>query len=78
MYGETEKKCIPGELEINGTRKLLVYADDVNILHGSTHIIKKNTETLAVTSMEIGLEVKLRKQSICRCLETSIQDKITA
>jgi hypothetical protein len=34
----------------------LFYADDVNILSGSVHIIKKNIETLLVGSKEIGLE----------------------
>jgi hypothetical protein len=34
----------------------LVYADDVNILGKSVHTIKKNTETLLVARMEIGLE----------------------
>jgi hypothetical protein len=44
-------------LKLNGTHQLLVYADDVNILGGSVHSIKKNTEALAVASKEIGLEV---------------------
>jgi hypothetical protein len=42
---------------LNGTHKLLVYADDVNILDGSIHTIKKNTEALVVASKENGLEV---------------------
>jgi len=44
-------------LKLNGTHHLLVYADDVNILGGSVHAIKKNTETLVVASKEIGLDV---------------------
>jgi len=35
----------------------LVYADDVNILGGSIHTIKKNTEALVVIGKETGLEV---------------------
>jgi len=35
----------------------MVYADDNNILGGSVHTIKKNTESLAVASKEIGFEV---------------------
>jgi hypothetical protein len=31
-------------LKLNGTHKFLVYADDVNILGGSIHSIKKNTK----------------------------------
>jgi hypothetical protein len=48
-------------LKLNGTRQLLVYADDVNILGGSVHAIKKNTEALVVASKEIGLEVNAEK-----------------
>jgi hypothetical protein len=33
-------------LKLNGTHQPLVYADDVNILGGSTHTIRKNTEAL--------------------------------
>jgi hypothetical protein len=39
-------------LKLNGTHQLLVYADDVNILGGSVHIIKKVS-----ASKETGLEV---------------------
>jgi hypothetical protein len=31
-------------LKLNGTHQLLVYTDDVNILGGSAHAMKKNTE----------------------------------
>jgi hypothetical protein len=37
-------------LKLNGTRQLLVYADDVNTLGGSTHSIKKNAEDLVIAS----------------------------
>jgi len=43
-------------LKLNGTHQSLVYADDVNILGGSVHTIKKITEALVVGSKEIGLE----------------------
>jgi hypothetical protein len=33
-------------LKLNGTHKLLVYADDVNILGGNVHAVKKHTAAL--------------------------------
>ena len=48
-------------LKLNGTRQLLVYADDVNILGGSVRTIKENAVTLIVASKEIGLEVNADK-----------------
>jgi hypothetical protein len=47
--------------KLNGTHQLLVYADDVTMLGGNIHTIRKNTEALAVASMEIGLEVNAEK-----------------
>jgi len=44
-------------LKLNGTHQLLVYADNVNILGGSVHNIKENTDALIVASKDIGLEV---------------------
>jgi hypothetical protein len=48
-------------LKLNGTHQLLVYDDDVNILGGCAHAIKKKAETLIVSSKEIGLEVNADK-----------------
>jgi len=48
-------------LKLNGTHQLLVYADDVNILGGSVHTVKENTEGYIVASKEIGLEVNADK-----------------
>ena len=48
------KRCI-----IPFLQQYVVYADDVNILGGSIHTIKENTEALVVASKEIGLEVNV-------------------
>jgi len=45
------------DLKLNGTHQLLFYDDDVNILGGSVHTVKKNAETLVVARREIGPEV---------------------
>ena len=45
------------DLKLNGTHKLSVYADDVNVLGRSPHTITKNKGALVVASKEIGLEV---------------------
>jgi hypothetical protein len=39
----------------------MVYADDVNILGGSVHSVKGNTEGLVVANKEIGLEINADK-----------------
>ena len=42
-------------MKLNGTHQLLAYVDDVNILGGSIHTQKENTEA------KIGLEVSADK-----------------
>jgi hypothetical protein len=41
-------------VKLNGTHQLLVYIDDVNILGGSVHTVKENTEILLVAGKESG------------------------
>ena len=48
-------------LRLDGTHQLLAYADDVNILGGSVHTVKKNAEALVVATKETGLEVNTDK-----------------
>ena len=48
-------------MKLNGTHQLLAYADDVNILGGSTHTVKENAEALVAAAREIGLEVSADK-----------------
>ena len=43
------------------THQLLAYADNVNILAGSTHTLKENAEALVAATREIGLEVSADK-----------------
>jgi hypothetical protein len=48
-------------LKLNMTHKLLIYADDVNLLCDNIDTIKKNKETLIDTIEEVGLEVNTEK-----------------
>ena len=41
-------------LKLNGTHQLLAYADDVNILRGSVHTVKKNAETLVAATKKLA------------------------
>jgi len=48
-------------LKLNGTHQLLAYTDDINMLGGSVHTVKENTEALVVAIKETGLEVNVDK-----------------
>ena len=47
--------------KLHGTYRIMVYADDVNILDGSLHAINKNTEASLVGSKTFGLKVNADK-----------------
>jgi len=49
-YGIRKVQVNQDGLKLNGTHQLLVYVDDVNILGGSVHTIKENTEYVFVAS----------------------------
>jgi len=59
-YAIRRVQVIQDGLKLNGTHRLLVYADD-NILGGSVHTIKENVEALVVVNKETGLEVNADK-----------------
>jgi hypothetical protein len=48
-------------LKLNGTRQLLAYTDDVNLLGDNIDTVKKHTETLIDASKEVGLEINIQK-----------------
>jgi hypothetical protein len=54
-----------------------VYADDVNILGGRVHIIKKNAQALIVVGKETGLAVNADKTSTWSCLDIRMPDEVT-
>ena len=48
-------------LKLNGMHQHLAYVDDVNILEGSVHTVKKNAETLVAAAKQMGIEVNVDK-----------------
>jgi len=76
-YANRKVQAHQDGLKLNGTHQLLVFADDVNILGGSVHIIKENAETLMVSSKEIELEVNADKTMYWSGLEVRMQDEVT-
>jgi uncharacterized lipoprotein YehR (DUF1307 family) len=67
MYRGTNefKKCYePGTkegLNLNGTHKLLAYANEVNMVGKNIDTIKKNAEALLIASKAVGLQVNRDK-----------------
>jgi len=49
------------DMKLSGTHQLLVYADNIKMLGGSIHTIKKNIDTLVVTIKKNGLDVNADK-----------------
>jgi hypothetical protein len=47
-------------LKLNGTHRLLAYADDANLLGDNIDTIKKNTETL-IDAKEVELQINIQK-----------------
>ena len=64
-------------MKLNYTRQIWFNANDFNILGGSVHTIKKNTDALVVASKETGLEKKLIKLSTWSWFEIRMQDEVT-
>ena len=60
-----------------GTHQLLIYADDVNMLGGNVHTIKKNTESLVFASKKIGLEVNVDKTKYAVMSREQKVDEVT-
>jgi hypothetical protein len=46
---------------LNGTHRVLAYADDVNIARENLYTIQKNTPALLDASKEVGLEMNPEK-----------------
>jgi hypothetical protein len=63
------------ELKLNGTRWLLAYADDVNLLGDNIDTIKKNTETLIGVSREVGLKINVEETKYVAVLSPECRSK---
>jgi hypothetical protein len=48
-------------LKLNGTHKLLICADNINLLDDNINTINKNTEAPVGTNKEVGIEVNAKK-----------------
>jgi hypothetical protein len=63
-------------LKLNDTHQFLAYADDVNILGGSIHNLKENSEALVAFTRENGLEIRAVKLRTESCLEIRKQSEL--
>jgi hypothetical protein len=61
-------------LKLNGTHRLLDYADDVNLLGDDIDTIKKNTKTLIDSSKEVGLQINVEKTKYSYMLQSNHQN----
>jgi hypothetical protein len=52
-------------LKLKGMHQLLVYADDVNIVGGNVHTVKKYTEALVVTGKKKWSRGKYLANQVC-------------
>jgi len=64
-------------LKFNGPHQVLFYADEVNMLGGSVHTIKKNADALVVACQENGLEVNADKTKYMVMSLIKMQDEVT-
>jgi hypothetical protein len=48
-------------LELNGTHKLFIYADDVNLLGNSINTIKEKPESVLEANGDVSLEINAEK-----------------
>jgi hypothetical protein len=55
----------------------MLYADDIYMLGGSLHTVKKTTKALVTASKEVSIEVYVRKIRIWSCLEATMQNNST-
>jgi hypothetical protein len=60
-------------LKLNGTHRLLAYADDVNIVEENVDTTEKNTDVLLDASKEVSLEVNPERT---KCMLMSRNQKI--
>jgi hypothetical protein len=61
LYANRRVQANQEDLKLNGTQQLVVDADYVNMLGGSTQTTEENAEALVITRKEIGLEVNGKK-----------------
>jgi hypothetical protein len=52
-------------IEMNGTHRLLIYADSMNLLGNIINTTKKNTEAVTDASKEVDPEAKTEKLNVC-------------